>query len=174
LSSAPLRAAPDIAVGAWIQGGPNMPLAQWMSGHVVLLHAFQTLCPGCRRHGVPQAEAVARAVAGGSGTLAGAPLLVLGLHTPFDAHEPRDAAAVERFARELQLTHTIALDAAHDGDPDGFTATFRRFAMEGTPTLCLIDGTGRLRRRHLGPLGDLELGVELGWLLFELQTARAD
>lgn len=123
---------------------------------------------------MPQAEEVARRVARGGGTLAGAPLLVLGLHTPFDAHEPRDAASVERFARELQLTHPIALDSGMGGDPDGFTATFRRFAMEGTPTLCLIDGRGQLRRRHLGPLGDLELGVELGWLLLELQTRRAD
>lgn len=174
MSSAPLRAAPELAIGAWVQGEPKVPLAEWMAGRVVLLHTFQTLCPGCRTHGVPQAEEVARAVAKDYGSLAGAPLVVLGLHTPFDAHEPRDAAAVERFARELALTHTIALDAAQDGDPDGFTATFRRFGMEGTPTLCLIDAAGRLRRRHLGPIGDLELGVELGWLLAPLQTGHAD
>lgn len=174
MSSAPLRAAPALSIGAWVQGEPKVPLAEWMSGRVVLLHTFQTLCRGCRTHGVPQAEEVARSVAKDYGSLAGAPLVVLGLHTPFDANEPRDVRAVERFVREFQVTHPIALDLADSDEPDGTTTTFRRYAMEGTPTLCLIDGAGRLRRRHLGPIGDLELGVELGWLLAQLRTDRVD
>jgi hypothetical protein len=41
------------------------------------------------------------------------------------------------------------------------------YAMQGTPTLILIDRQGRLRRKHFGLLDDLRLGAEIATLLAE-------
>jgi len=40
--------------------------------------------------------------------------------------------------------------------------------MQGTPTLCLIDRRGVLRRQQFGLIDDLRLGAEIGTLLAEL------
>ena len=49
----------------------------------------------------------------------------------------------------------------------------RAYAMQGTPTLMLIDAQGRLREQHFGVLDDLVLGVALGRLLGEVDAATA-
>jgi hypothetical protein len=135
------------------------------AGRVVLLHAFQMGCAGCRDHGLPQAERLDRLVR--EGPLKGAPLVVVGLHTPFDPSEPAGPTAREalrRFAAERGLRQALALDSAGPPGETG-TRTFVDYGMQGTPTLCLIDGGGRLRRMHLGPIDDLVLGSDLGLLL---------
>jgi hypothetical protein len=43
----------------------------------------------------------------------------------------------------------------------------RAYNMQGTPTLCLIDRNGVLRRQHFGLLDDLRLGAEIATLLAE-------
>ena len=45
--------------------------------------------------------------------------------------------------------------------------TMQSYAMQGTPTLILIDRQGRLRRKHFGLLDDLRLGAEIATLLAE-------
>lgn len=50
-----------------------------LRGRVVMLYAFQMLCPGCVSHGIPQAQRVAR-------EFADAPVTVVGLHTVFEHH----------------------------------------------------------------------------------------
>ncbi len=37
----------------------------------------------------------------------------------------------------------------------------RRYAMQGTPTLILLDRDGRLRRQSFGHIPDLQLGAEI-------------
>jgi hypothetical protein len=39
--------------------------------------------------------------------------------------------------------------------------------MQGTPTLCLVDRRGRLRRQLFGLLDDMRLGAEIATLLAE-------
>jgi hypothetical protein len=41
------------------------------------------------------------------------------------------------------------------------------YAMQGTPTLCLVDRRGQLRRQHFGLLDDMRLGAEIATLLAE-------
>jgi hypothetical protein len=41
------------------------------------------------------------------------------------------------------------------------------YEMQGTPTVVLIDATGRRRAQHFGPVEDLQLGAEVGRLLAE-------
>lgn len=47
--------APDLVVSRWFNTKVPLSLAA-LRGRVVLLHAFQMLCPGCVAHGTPQAE----------------------------------------------------------------------------------------------------------------------
>ncbi len=47
--------APELAVSQWFNTPEPLSLAG-LRGKVVLLHAFQMLCPGCTAHGTPQAE----------------------------------------------------------------------------------------------------------------------
>ncbi|KDB98015.1 primosomal protein N' family protein, partial [Bordetella bronchiseptica D993] len=48
-------AAPPLQVDAWLNTPEPLELAR-LRGQVVVLHAFQMLCPGCLAHGLPQAE----------------------------------------------------------------------------------------------------------------------
>ena len=45
--------------------------------------------------------------------------------------------------------------------------TMETYALEGTPTLLLIDREGRLRARHFGQVSDLALGAEIMGLVQE-------
>jgi hypothetical protein len=45
------------------------------------------------------------------------------------------------------------------------------YAMQGTPTLVLIDARGRLRAQHFGAVSDLIVGAEIGRLLAEVEAS---
>jgi hypothetical protein len=47
--------APELSVMRWFNQPEPLSLAK-LRGRVVLLYAFQMLCPGCVAHGTPQAE----------------------------------------------------------------------------------------------------------------------
>jgi hypothetical protein len=59
------------------------------------------------------------------------------------------------------------VDEQVEGDP--LPRTMRAYAMQGTPTLLLIDAQGHLREQHFGVLEDLALGTALGGLLAEAE-----
>src|SRR5690606_1941671 len=73
--------APALLVEQWFNTDAA-PELEAMRGKVVLLHAFQMLCPGCLSHGLPQAERVHR-------LLRNEGLVVIGLHTVFEHHDVR-------------------------------------------------------------------------------------
>ncbi|MGH3560477.1 MAG: hypothetical protein ACRDTN_01360 [Mycobacterium sp.] len=52
-----LPPAPELDVSEWL--GEASPLES-LRGRVVLIEAFQMLCPGCIRYGLPQAQRVLR------------------------------------------------------------------------------------------------------------------
>ncbi|MFN3565167.1 MAG: redoxin domain-containing protein [Burkholderiaceae bacterium] len=151
-----LGPAPPIEAAAWLN--TDAPIAlDGLRGRIVLLHAFQMLCPGCVLHGVPQAQRAAR--------LARDDLVVLGLHSVFEHHDAMTPAALAAFAHEFGLRFPIAIDAHRGGDP--VPATMRAYALQGTPSTVLVDRGGRVRLSRFGALDDLELGVALGALLAE-------
>ncbi len=150
-------AAPDWQVNQWFNTGQPLDLAA-LRGKVILLHAFQMLCPGCVSHGVPQAERVHRLfVADG--------VAVIGLHTVFEHHAAMTPVALEAFLHEYRVTHPVGVDVAVPGE--AIPATMRNYAMQGTPTLILIDRAGRLRLQHFGRLDDLAVGREVMRLALE-------
>ena len=149
--------APEWQVSCWFNTRQPLSLAQ-LRGKVVLMHAFQMLCPGCVSHGVPQAERAHRAYVNDG-------LAVIGLHTVFEHHEAMTPLALEAFLHEYRVTHPVAVDEAVAGEH--IPATMQRYRLQGTPSVILIDRLGRLRMQEFGRIDDLQLGVLLGQLLAE-------
>lgn len=155
------RPAPDWSVSRWFNADGGLSLAS-LRGRVVFLHAFQMLCPGCVQHAVPQSLKVAAA-------FVATDLAVVGLHTVFEHHTVMGPEALAVYLHENRITHPVAVDAYRDDDPVRHPQplTLQAYAMQGTPTLCLIDRRGRLRRQWFGAVADLPLGAEIATLLAE-------
>ncbi len=152
------RPAPEWLTTTWFNTPEALDLER-LRGRVVVLHAFQMLCPGCVAHGIPQAQRVAE-------IFKSEPLTVIGLHTVFEHHEAMGLASLRAFLHEYRVRFPIAVDApGPDGDP--IPRTMRAYRMQGTPTTLLIDAHGRLRRQFFGVHDDLLLGAEIGILLAE-------
>lgn len=148
--------APELDVQEWLNV-ESAPTLAAMRGRVVVLEAFQMLCPGCVHHGLPQAQRVAR-------LFRPEDVQVLGIHTVFEHHEAQGTrAALAAFLHENRIEFPVAIDRPTGRIP----ATMAAYEMQGTPTLVLIDAAGRRRAQHFGPVEDLQLGTELGRLLAE-------
>jgi thiol-disulfide isomerase/thioredoxin len=135
--------APEWQVDVWLNTRAPLELSQ-LRGRVVLLHAFQMLCPSCVSHAVPQAERVHQEYAEHG-------VSVIGLHTVFEHHAAMTPVALEAFLHEYRVTHPVGVDVAVAGI--SIPATMRRYGMQGTPTLILIDRAGKLRLHELGAHG---------------------
>jgi len=148
---------PAWEVGTWLNTpAPITPAS--LRGRVVLLHAFQMLCPGCVTYGLPQAQSVHQG-------LAGSDLAVVGLHTVFEHHAVMTVDALRAFVHEYRWSFPIGVDEA-DGR-GGPSRTMTRYGLRGTPSCLVLDRQGRLRLHHFGHLDDLLLGALLGRLLAE-------
>lgn len=150
--------APPWRTAEWLNTPEPLTLER-LRGRVVLLHAFQMLCPGCVSRGIPQAQRVAE-------LFAGAPLVVVGLHTVFEHHQAMQIESLRAFLYEYRVRFPVGVDAPAPGD-DPIPQTMRAYGMRGTPTTVLIDARGRLRRQIFGAHDDLLLGAELQTLLLE-------
>jgi thiol-disulfide isomerase/thioredoxin len=148
------RPAPELQVAHWLNTPHPLSLAQ-LRGRVVVVEAFQMLCPGCVHHGLPQAERVAQ-------SFSSQQVVVIGLHTVFEHHEVQGTlAALQAFVHENRMRYPVALD--RPGHP--LPATMTAYAMQGTPTLLLVDAQGILRAQHFGSVSDLALGAHIGALV---------
>ncbi|MDF3942044.1 redoxin domain-containing protein, partial [Achromobacter denitrificans] len=149
--------APPLQVDEWLNTTGPLDLAS-LRGKVVLLHAFQMLCPGCLMHGLPQAERAHR-LFGKDG------VVVIGLHTVFEHHAVMGPEALRAFNHEYQWSFPIGIDrpAARGAIP----LTMQAYDLRGTPSLVLLDRGGRVRLQHFGSLDDLALGAAIGRLLSE-------
>ena len=149
--------APELQVDRWFNTPQPITLAG-LRGKVVVLEAFQMLCPGCVSHGLPQATRVHE-------TFDRSQLQVIGLHTVFEHHAAMTPVALQAFLHEYRLPFPVAVD--RPGIDDAIPQTMRAFAMRGTPTLILIDRLGLVRHHHFGQVSDLVLGAEIAVLLGE-------
>ena len=147
---------PELAVSEWFNT-TDPPTIASLRGEVVVIEAFQMLCPGCVSHGLPQASRVASTF--------GTDVTVLGLHTVFEHHEAMTPVALKAFLHEYRITFPVAVDepAASGGMP----VTMRRLGLRGTPSLLLVDRAGRLRADAFGQIDDLALGAEIARLIAE-------
>lgn len=157
LPAAQSEPAPALHVSRWFNVERDLQL-EHLRGRVIALHAFQMLCPGCVSHALPQAQAM-------HALLAAQGLVTLGLHSVFEHHAAMPAHALEAFLHEYRIGFPVAVDAVVPGSP--LPATLQRFGLRGTPSLVLIDRSGRRRLQHFGRIEDLQLGAWLGALLAE-------
>lgn len=153
-------AAPEWRTTEWFNTDAPLSLAG-LRGRVVMVCAFQMLCPGCVSQGLPQAQRVAR-------LFKPADLAVIGLHSVFEHHEVMGPKALRVFLDEYLIRFPVAVD-----EPYGLSrpCTMRIYGFEGTPTTVLIDREGRLRRQTLGHIPDLQLGAEIMALIGERAPA---
>lgn len=137
----------------WFNSEP-LNLAR-LHGRVIVLEAFQMLCPSCVTHALPQATRLARTF--------GDDLAVIGLHTVFEHHAAMIPVSLKAFLHEYRITFPIGVDALRGAHPA--PVTFSRYRMQGTPTTVLIDRDGMLRAQKLGPVDDLTLASAVTRLL---------
>ncbi len=150
--------APELQVAQWFNTRAPLTL-EALRGRVVVLHAFQMLCPGCVEHGIPQARRVDEAFAQDR-------LVVIGLHTVFEHHAVQGRPeALAAFIHEYRLRFPIALDRPHA--TRAVPQTMEALMLQGTPSLVVLDREGSMRLHHFGRLDDLRLGALLGQLLGE-------
>ncbi|MEW5685476.1 MAG: redoxin domain-containing protein [Pseudomonadota bacterium] len=158
--------APDLRVSQWLNASAPITLES-LRGRVVALVAFQMLCPGCVSHGLPQAKRIAD-------TFSPDQVAVIGLHTVFEHHAANSPATLEAFLHENAIGFPVGIDAPAAAPADPIPRTMRAYAMQGTPTLILIDATGRIRRRSFGHVPDLVLGAEIAQLVGEAAKITAE
>ena len=115
--------APALHVAQWINTPAPISL-EALRGRVVVLHAFQMLCPGCVAHGLPQTGRIREAFAEHE-------VAVIGLHTVFEHHAVMTAEALQVFVHEYRLEFPIGIDqpSAHSAVP----LTMQAYSLRGTP-----------------------------------------
>lgn len=152
------------SISQWLNT-PNAITLESLRGRVVVLHAFQMLCPGCVSHGLPQAKAIYAAFPPDK-------VKVIGLHSVFEHHDAMTPVALKAFVHEYRLGFPIGIDQPDAVDP--IPLTMRAYGLEGTPTLILIDKSGYIRLNHFGQLDDLRVGAVIGQLLTEPANIEPD
>lgn len=140
----------------WFNTDTDISLAG-LAGRVVVIEAFQMLCPGCVAHGLPQAQRVAATF--------GNEVTVLGLHTVFEHHRAMGATSLEAFLHEYRIGFPVGIDTHRD--EGGVPVTMARYHLQGTPSLILVDRGGRVHTKALGQVDDLTLGATLARLIDE-------
>lgn len=148
--------APELDVVEWCNS-PGVTL-EHLRGRVVLLEAFQMLCPGCVSHGLPQAKRARAAFDVDD-------VAVIGLHTVFEHHDAMGPVALRAFLHEYRIDFPVGIDRHEGGDP--LPVTMRRYQLQGTPSTVLIDHRGRIRAHAFGAIDDLVLGAQIGQLVAE-------
>ncbi len=156
------RSAPTWRTTQWFNTPVRLNLAD-LRGRVVMVCAFQMLCPGCVSQGLPQAQRVAS-------LFQPTDVAVIGLHSVFEHHDAMRPNALQAFLHEYRIQFPVGVD-----EPDGVSLphTMRTYGFEGTPTTLLIDRIGRLRRQTLGHIPDLQLGAEIMALMGERRAFRS-
>lgn len=149
--------APPIFASEWLNTPESLTL-EGLRGRVVAIECFQMLCPGCVSHGLPQALRIAQ-------TFRPQDVAVIGLHSVFEHHAAMTPVSLRAFLHEYRIRFPVAIDMPGTSGP--VPQTMAGYALEGTPTLLLIDREGRLRARHFGSVPDIALGAEIMELVLE-------
>ncbi len=154
---------PALSVTRWFNSKEPLSLEN-LKGKVVVVIAFQMLCPGCVEHGLPQARRLSQQFRKDE-------VAVIGLHTVFEHHKAMTADALEAFIHEYRWSFPIGIDEPHG---KGMPKTMAAYEMQGTPTMLLFDRQGRLRRHYLGQVDDMRLAAEVMGLAIDDADAARD
>ena len=152
---------PPWRIDAWFNTPAPLSL-QALRGRVVVVLAFQMLCPGCVAHALPLAARV-------HDRFPHDRVAMIGLHTVFEHHAAMTPTALAAFLHEYRIAFPVGADHADGHGP--IPATMRAYAMRGTPTWLLFDAEGRLHAHSFGEIDPLRLGAEIGALLARAMPA---
>jgi len=151
MNTLPMK-APELSVSEWLNTDAPITLSQ-LRGKVVVIEAFQMLCPGCVSHGLPQAQRI-------SETFPKDEVIVLGLHAVFEHHDVQGSKkALEAFLHEYRIGFPVAIDAPSNNQPT--PQTMAAYQLRGTPSLILIDREGNYQNQFFGEASDLALGAHI-------------
>jgi len=153
--------APELLVQTWFNTDKPLLLSA-LRGRVVVIAAFQVLCPNSIAGGIPQALRIFE-------TFEPKDVAVIGLHATFEHHDAFSVPVLKAFIHEYRLKFPIALDQPNPASP--IPHTMERYKMRGTPSLVLIDRQGLVRKHAFGAVDDLRIGAEIGALTQESDTA---
>ena len=142
---------PEWHVSQWFNTPQPLAVGDFR-GRVLVVFAFQMLCPGCVAHSIPQARRVHEAFPREQ-------VAVVGLHTVFEHHRVMGPEALEVFIHEWRLRFPVGVDEPGTG---ALPKTMELLQMQGTPTLLVVDRQGELRLNHFGAVDDLKLGALIG------------
>lgn len=149
---------PEWRTSQWLNTPTPLTLEDF-AGKVVVLEAFQMLCPGCVSHGLPLLQKVRE-------TFASEDVAVVGLHSVFEHHEAQGhPTALEAFLHEYRIDFPVGIDAQVEGQR--LPATMSAYKLQGTPSLVIFDRQGNRRHQHFGVIPELALGAILGGLVAE-------
>ena len=146
--------APELNVSQWFNSKQDITLDS-LRGRVIVIEAFQMLCPGCVSHGLPQAKQI-------HALFPDDKVAVLGLHTVFEHHAAMTPVSLKAFIHEYQLRFPVGVDETTDR---GIPKTMAAYRLRGTPSLLIIDQVGNLRANHFGHTTDMQIGAEIAALL---------
>jgi thiol-disulfide isomerase/thioredoxin len=150
--------APPLLARHWLNSGERPLALEQLRGRVVVLQAFQMLCPACILHALPQAARIQAAFEPNE-------VVVLGVHARFEHDDPTPTRALTSFLYEYGVDMPVAVDVASLG---GRTPTVTEaYGFAGTPSMVLIDREGLLRAHVLGRPSDLLVGASIATLLAE-------
>lgn len=145
----------EIHASQWLNTSAPLSLAS-LRGRVVVVTAFQMLCPGCVINSLPQARKLDTLFSRDD-------LRVIGLHSVFEHHDVMGPAALQAFVHEYRLNFPIAIDQPSDTGP--LPRTMKAWGLGGTPSTIIFDRDGKLALKELGHLDDLRLGAFVGQLI---------
>lgn len=151
---------PELAVSRWFNTEEPQTLAK-LKGRVVVLLAFQMLCQGSRKHGLPQAHRFTQ-------RFAPREVAVIGLHTVFQNHEEMSPEKLEDFIEKSGVRFPIGVDAPAGAKPP---KTMTAYELRGTPSILVFDRQGRLRRHYMGEVDDIRLAADTMALAIEENDA---
>lgn len=157
-----LGPAPELTVSKWLNTQEDLTLEK-LRGKVVVIEAFQMLCPGCVSHGLPQAKTVSQ-------MFSRERVAVIGLHSVFEHHDAMTETSLAAFLYEYGISFPVAIDMP---GTQAIPKTMEAYGLQGTPSLILIDINGNRRAQFFGQIHDLQLGAEIAFLLADSSKLHA-
>ena len=151
----------ELSVSQWFNTDSAITPEQ-LKGRVVIVGAFQMLCPGCVAHSIPQLKKLHEL----SRDLS---LTVIGLHTVFEHHQAMQPHALKAFIHEYRLSFPIGIAAYEESSL--MPKTMQDWQMRGTPSTFVFSTDGNLCLHQSGHIDDLPLGVFVGQLLAAANTS---
>ncbi len=156
----PLPGTPALSVSTWFNTPAAVTLAG-LKGRVVLLYAFQMLCPSCVYRATPVVEKIHRLSRDGDD------IAVVGLHTVFEHHDGMGPESLAAYLAEFDVTFPVGIDLHEDGN--SVPTTMRSLGLRGTPSIVVLDRQGTVRSHLFGAPDELSLGLQLGRLVAEIR-----